>query len=117
MGSTNVPNKKQVKNERDNPTSANMQTVLTGRGIEVPENTVKGKTHDLGPTEYDINLGSIELVASTCELGKDNILRDAHGNPVIAMQKGSYQTVKESQTKRSRYTRTKRTVQRVDETR
>ena len=33
MGSTNVPNKKQVKNERDNPTSANMQTVLTGRGI------------------------------------------------------------------------------------
>ena len=103
MGSTNVPNKKQVKNERDNPTSANMQTVL--------------KTHDLGPTEYDINLGSIELVASTCELGKDNILRDAHGNPVIAMQKGSYQTVKESQTKRNRYTRTKRTVQRVDETR
>ena len=69
MGSTNVPNKKQVKNERDNPTSAN------------------------------------------------NILRDAHGNPVIAMQKGSYQTVKESQTKRNRYTRTKRTVQRVDETR
>ena len=45
MGSTNVPNKKQVKNERDNPTSANMQTVLTGRGIEVPENTVKGKVN------------------------------------------------------------------------
>ena len=34
---------KTSKNERDNPTSANMQTVLTGRGIEVPENTVKGK--------------------------------------------------------------------------
>ena len=92
MGSTNVPNKKQVKNERDNPTSANMQTVLTGRGIEVPENTVKGKTHDLGPTEYDINLGSIELVASTCELGKDNILRDAHGNPVIAYASGATNT-------------------------
>ena len=116
MGSTNVPNKKEKRNEKDNPTSANMQTILTGRGIEVPENTEKGKTHDLGPTEYDINLGSIELVASTCELGKDNILRDASGNPIMEMQKGSYQSVKENQTKRNRYKRSK-TTQRVDESR
>lgn len=117
MGSTNVPNKK--KSRRDNPTSANMQTILTGRGIEVPENTEEGKTHDLGPTEYDINLGSIELVVSTCELGKDNILRDASGNPVIAMQKGSYQSVKENQAERSKYVRTKRndSIQKADETR
>lgn len=117
MGSTNVPNKK--KSRRDNPTSANMQTILTGRGIEVPENTEEGKTHDLGPTEYDISLGSIELVVSTCELGKDNILRDASGNPVIAMQKGSYQSVKENQAKRSKYVRTKRndSIQKADETR
>ena len=119
MGSTNVPNKKERRNEKDNPTSANMQTILTGRGIEVPENTEKGKTHDLGPTEYDINLGSIELVVSTCELGKDNILRDASGNPVIAMQKGSYQSVKENQAERSKYVRTKRndSIQKADETR
>lgn len=116
MGSTNVPNKKERRNEKDNPTSANMQTILTGRGIEVPENTEKGKTHDLGPTEYDINLGSIELVASTCELGKDNILRDANGNPIMEMQKGSYQSVKENQNKRNRYTISK-TTQRADESR
>lgn len=116
MGSTNVPNKKERRNEKDNPTSANMQTILTGRGIEVPENTEKGKTHDLGPTEYDINLGSIELVASTCELGKDNILRDDNGNPIMEMQKGSYQSVKENQNKRNRYTRSK-TTQRADESR
>lgn len=116
MGSTNVPNKKERRNEKDNPTSANMQTILTGRGIEVPENTEKGKTHDLGPTEYDINLGSIELVASTCELGKDNILRDVNGNPIMEMQKGSYQSVKENQNKRNRYTRSK-TTQRADESR
>lgn len=119
MGSTNVPNKKEIKREKDNPTSANMQTILTDRELIVPKNTEKGKTHELGPTEYDINLGSIELVVSTCELGKDNVLRDASGNPVIAMQKGSYQSVKENQTNRSRYTRTKTTgsVQKTIETR
>lgn len=119
MGSTNVPNKKQQKNERDNPTSANMQTILTDRELIVPENTGKGKTHELGPTEYDIDLGSIELVASTCELGKDNILRDSNGNPLIEMQKGSYQRVKESQTKRNRYTRSRTvgSIQRADEMR
>ncbi len=119
MGSTNVPNKKTQRNEKDNPTSANMQTILTDRELIVPENTEKGKTHELGPTEYEINLGNIELVASTCELGKDNILRDSNGNPLIEMQKGSYQSVKENQTKRNRYSGEKTTdkVQRAGETR
>ena len=93
MGSTNVPNKKERRNEKDNPTSANMQTILTGRGIEVPENTEKGKTHDLGPTEYDINLGSIELVASTCELGKDNILRDANADVIVIDPEKEYSPI------------------------
>lgn len=119
MGSTNVPNKKDRKNEKDNPTSANMQTILTEKELIVPKNTERARTHDLGPTEYDINLGSIELVVSTCELGKDNILRDASGNPVIAMQKGSYQSVRENQAKRGKYTRTKGTdsIQKTEETR
>jgi hypothetical protein len=109
MGSTNVPNKKENKREKDNPTSANMQTILTDKELIVPKNTEKGKTHDLGPTEYDINLGNLELVVGTCELGKDDVLRDKNGNTIIAMQKSSYRDVKDNQVKRGRYTRTRST--------
>ena len=120
MGSTNVPNKKERKTERDNPTSANMQTILTDKELIVPKNTEKVKTHDLGPTEYDINLGSIELVVNTCELGKDNILRDSKGNPLISMKQNSYQEVRENQAKRNKRNisaKSKNSTQKAGETR